>query len=190
MKKFFFVFLILSMIPESLPAMENEVIPESGAKVYVREHPQTGKPFVSLRSEALTQDLFQGFTRREIRPDYKMLDADAKGIPYDGPASDRTKVYVFAATLITLGAAGAVVTAALPVTAAAGAGASGGTGLLGTGAVAIVAGTAGTIAVESHIKPGEEHYQHTAESVSTATNPKKATFQEALREGEKKDFKP
>ena len=95
---------ILAMIVSVGPvfAEEQEVLQEGVAKVFVREHPQTGKAFVSLRREGATQDLFKGFVKREIRPDYKMLDAKTRSgdAPYDGPVSDRKKVYIFAATMM------------------------------------------------------------------------------------------
>lgn len=161
--------------------MENEVMQKPIAEVFIREHPQTGKPFVSIRSENNPTDPFKGFVKREVRPDYKMLDAYAKGIPYDGPISDRTKVYVFAATIATLGVAGSVVAAAaLP--AAASTGATGGAGFYGATGVAIAVGTAGTVAYEMHVKPGDEHYTHTAVSTSTTGVPKQLTFQEILSE--------
>jgi hypothetical protein len=180
MKKTILWALILLMVPSLAWSQENEVLEDSGAKVYVREHPQTGKPFVSLRAGDLARDPFKGFTKREIRPDYKMLEADAKGIPYDGPVSDLKKVYIFAATMMTLGVAGGIVTVALPAGAAAGAG-SAGTGVLAGGA-AVATGVAADLVVEAQIKPGEEHYIHEGKTVSTEGNPKKISFQDALRE--------
>lgn len=180
MKKAILWGLILLMFQAPLRGQESEILQDSGAKVYVREHPQTGKPFVSLRAGDPAQDPFKGFKKREIRPDYKMLEADAKGIPYDGPVSDLKKVYVFAATMMTLGAAGVVVTAALPVAAAAGA-STAGTGVLAGGAV-VATGVAADLVVESQIKPGEEHYIHEGKTVSAEGDPGKISFQDALRE--------
>lgn len=173
--------VILLFFPGKGMASDNEVLGEGNAKVFIRQHPQTGKDFVSLRTASDAKDLFKGFVKREVRPDYKMLDADAKGVPYDGPVSDRTKVYVFAATLITLGAAGAVVTAAIPAGAAAAGAGSGGAGLLGAGTLAVVGGTAGEIALKSHLAPGEENYVHDAKAVSASGAPEAIGFQEALR---------
>jgi hypothetical protein len=161
MKKVLVWGLVIIMGLSPVCAEESEVLPEAPEKVFVREHPQTGKPFVSLRNKENTKDPFKGFVKREVRPDYKMLDAKTKSgdVPYDGPVSDRKKVYIFAATMMTLGVAGGIATVAMPVGAAA-AGTSGGTGLLGAGAVTVVAGTAGTVAVNAHIRPGEENYVH------------------------------
>jgi len=179
--------LILVMTLAAGPACaaeaENEVIQESDIKVFIREHPQTGKPFVSLRQEDDPQDLFKGFVKREFRPDYKMLDARTKSgdVPYDGPTSDRKKVYIFAASMITLGVAGGIVTAAMPAGAAA-SGAGGGTGLLGAGAVTLATGTAGTVALKSHLAPGEENYIHDATTATTSPDPRKLTLSDVLRE--------
>ncbi len=186
MKKTFSFFLIIMMTSGAGWAAEGEVIQGSGAKVFVREHPQTGKPFVSLRGNDFSgQDLFKKFVKREIRPDYRMLDPRNKSgaIPYDGPASDRTKVYVFAATMATLGAAGIVVTAALPASAATAAAGSG-TGLYAAaGGTAVALGTAGDIYInKTRVKPGEENYVHEGETVSLSENPKKLSFREVLRE--------
>jgi hypothetical protein len=176
-------FLAMFLCAGPVRAAEQEVLGESGVKVFIREHPQTGKPFVSLHKEGEAQDLFKGFVKREFRPDYKMLNAKTRSgdVPYDGPVSDRKKVYIFAATMMTLGVAGGIATVAMPVGAAA-AGASGGTGLLGAGAVTVVAGTAGTVAVKSHVAPGEENYIHDATTSAVTPNPKKLSLGDVLRE--------
>lgn len=171
--------LAVTMLCGPARAAENEVFPDSGAKVYVREHPQTGKPFVTLGAGQIARNPFPDFKKREIRPDYGMLDANARDVPYDGPVSDRRKVYVFAATMMTLGVAGGVVTAAMPVAAAAGTGGAG-TGMLAGGAV-VVNAVAADIVLESKIKPGEENYVHDAMTVSAAGDPAKISFQDALR---------
>ncbi len=175
----------LAMILAAGPifAGESEVLQEAPEKVFVREHPQTGKSFVSLRKKDNTKDPFKGFVKREIRPDYEMLDAKTKSgdIPYDGPVSDRKKVYVFAATMMTLGVAGGIATVAMPVGAAA-AGTSGGTGLLGVEAATVVAATAGTVAVQTHIRPGEENYIHDATTTAVAGNPQNLSLRDVLRD--------
>ncbi len=184
MKKILVWFLTAFFCAGSVIAGENEVVPVSRAKVFVREHPQTGKPFVSLRNEGNTQDLFRGFKKREVRPDYRMLDAKTKSgaVPYDGPASDRTKVYVFAATMMTLGVAGGIVSAAaIPATAAT-TGASGGAGLFGAGAVAVAGGTVGTVAVKSRLKPGEENSIHEGTATAVTKDPGQLRLRDVLRE--------
>lgn len=183
MKKILACILTLFVCVGPIRAKENEVIKPTGPRVFIREHPQTGKPFVSLRRDGNAPDLFKGFVKREVRPDYKMLDAKTKSgeVPYDGPVSDKKKVYIFAATMMTLGVAGGIVTAAMPAGAAA-AGASGGTGLLGTEAVMIVAATAGTVAVKAHIAPGEENYIHDAKTIAAAGIPKNLSLRDVLGE--------
>lgn len=182
MKSVTAVFLATFLSCSPVFAEKNEVLPEGGVRVFICEHPQTGRSFVSLRKEGHAPDLFEGFVKREFRPDYKMLDAKTKpgDIPYDGPVSDLKKVYIFAATMMTLGAAGVVVTAAIPVGAAA-AGASGGTGLLGAGAVTVAAGTAGTVALKSHLAPGEENYIHEGTSSAVSSAPQNLSLQDVLR---------
>jgi hypothetical protein len=182
-KKILALILAVFLCANSVLLAGQEVLDESGAKVSIREHPQTGKPFVSLRREGDVQDLFKGFKKREFRPDYRMLDAKTKSgdIPYDGPVSDLKKVYIFAATMITLGVAGGIATVAIPAGAAA-TGASGGTGLLGAGAVTVAAGTAGTVALKSHLAPGEENYIHEGTTSAMAANPKKLSLGDVLRE--------
>jgi hypothetical protein len=191
MKKILSWALLFFLCAGSVFAEENEILGESTIQVFVREHPQTGKPFVSLRKDGNAPDLFKGFVKREIRPDYRMLDAKTRSgdVPYDGPVSDRKKVYIFAATMITLGVAGGIATAAIPATAAAG-GASGGTGLLGAGAVAVAAGTAGTVAVKSHLAPGEENYIHEGITSAGTPDPKKLSLSDVLREIDAEGNKP
>lgn len=183
MKKILAGVLMLVLGASTVSGLESEVLDESPVKVFVREHPQTGKPFVSLRKGDKGPDFFKGFVKREIRPDYAMLDAAKRSgdIPYDGPVSDRKKVYIFAATMITLGVAGGIATAALPATAAAG-GASGGTGLLGAGAVTVVAGTAGTVALKSHLAPGEENYIHEGVTSAEKSDPQSLSLRDVLSE--------
>lgn len=188
MKRGIILFSVLCLLMNSAFAGETEVFQETTVKVFVRKHPQTGKSFVSLRDEKVPtrEDLFKGFVKREIRPDYRLLDPKrkAKEIPYDGPSSDRTKVYVFAATIATLGVAGgAVAAAAIPATAAT-TGASGGAALYGVGSAAVTLGTVGTVQVKTRLKPGEENYTHKAESHSLEGDPRKISFQEALAAAE------
>lgn len=174
-------FLVLGLCAGPVCAGENEVLQGGPVKVFVREHPQTGKAFVSLRKADSSKDPFKGFVKREIRPNYKMLDAKTKSgeIPYDGPVSDMKKVYVFAATMMTLGVAGGIVTVAIPAGAA---GIGGGTGLFGAEAATVVAATAGTVAVQTHIQPGEENYIHDASSTAVYGSPQKLSLKDVLRE--------
>ena len=144
----------------------SEVLEETNTQVVVREHPRTGKPYVSIiRAGEETKDPFAGARRNYSRPDYRMLDPKIKSgaIPYEGPYSDKTKIYVFAATLATLGAAsGAAVIAAAP--AATGAAASGGAGAYLAGGTAVVVGSVAEAQIATAPNSKKPEYKHRAES--------------------------
>ena len=147
-------------------AFSSEIIDETKTRVIIREHPKTGKPYVSIISTEIPEppDPFTGQRGRILRPDYRMLDAKVKSgqIPYDGPVSDRTKVYIFAASLMTLGTVGgALAIAAAP--AATGAGASGGAGALLAGGTAVTAGSAATYSIAAASDPKKEDYSYKSE---------------------------
>lgn len=142
-----------------------EITDITHTQVIVRQHPKTGKPYVSIvPSGAAPRDPFTGTEKKYARPDYRMLDPHFKNgdIPYNGPVSDRKKVYVFAATLMTVGTVGgAVGIAAAPV--AAGTAAGGAGAYVGAGAA--VAGTAVAASLlASKKRPWDDDYQHTSES--------------------------
>ena len=158
-----FIFLILMNIA-LVPLHASEVIEETHTKVIVREHPKTGKPYVSIvsRDQPEPKDPFANQRQRYRPPDYRMLDPKLKSgaIPYEGPYSDRKKVYVFAASLATVGTAGGLgIIATAP--AATGA-AAGGSGAYFAGAGAVAAGT--TTAAIAASKPKNEEYLHRSES--------------------------
>lgn len=144
-------FLALSSSP-----MANEVLEETRTKVIVRVHPKTGKPFVSIvPSDISINPSIEKKTTPARRPDYRMLDpkVDAKNIAYDGPISDRRKVYVLAGTLAALGAGAGVLGTLAPATAASG-GTAGGAGLYAGGAALTGGGTiAATVAVHAENQP-------------------------------------
>jgi len=116
----------------------SEVLKETSTEVMVREHPKTGKPYAVIVSAQAPEAGFpyRGPITKASRPDYRMLDPKVKRgeIPYDGPYSDRRKVYYFAAGMATAG----VLAGTLAPIAPAAAGAGGGGGGLGYG----IAGTA------------------------------------------------
>lgn len=160
--------LILLSVPEISLAGENEVLPLTQTVVVVREHPRTGKPYASItdRSRAGMDPFTAVRTAKPMsRPDYRMLDPKIKSgqIPYEGPVSDRKKVYIFAASLATLGTlGGTAIIAAAP--AATGAGAGGGAGMLAGAGAGVAAGTAvGTVAA-TRTDRHKESFKHTAES--------------------------
>ncbi len=145
----------------------SEVIPKTSTQVIVRDHPKTGKPYVSIVSDSAPgQDPFAHLKQNIKRPDYRMLDPQVKSgeIPYEGPVSDRKKVYILAASLATLGTVGGVaVIAAAPAATGAGA-AGGGAGMYAAGGAAVVLGTAaGTVAV-TKTDPDKENFTHESEA--------------------------
>ncbi len=158
--------LLLAFLMGHLVARASEEIKDTThTQVVVRQHPKTGKPYVSIvPSDAVPADLFTGSATSYTRPDYRMLDPHFKNgdIPYNGPVSDRKKVYVFAATLMTVGTVGGAVGMA---TAPAAAGtASGGAGAY-VGAGAAVAGTATAASLAASKKrPWDEDFKHMSES--------------------------
>ena len=148
------------------PLFASEVIEETRTRVVIREHPKTGKPYVSIVSSEIPEppDPFTGQRGRIIRPDYRMLDPKVKSgqIPYNGPVSDRTRVYIFAASLMTVGTVGgAMIWAAAP--AATGAGASSGAGALLAGGTAVTAGSAATYSIAARPDSKKEDYSHKSE---------------------------
>lgn len=150
------------MIPNLFAA---EVIEETQTQVIVREHPKTGRPYISIVPREIPPDPFSGRREKFSRPDYRMLNprVKAKDIPYDGPYSDRKKVYLLAASLAAVGTAGGVAGLAAAPAAAAGTGAAGGAGAYLTGAGA-VAGTAAAASVYATTRSSEDNFIHRSES--------------------------
>jgi len=160
---------------------ESEVLPESGTRVVVREHPATRKPYV-----VITDKLANGETPvrgpQGSRPDYRMLDHKRKNgeIPYDGPVSSRKKVYIFAAGLA---ATGIVSSVALPVAAVTGSGASGGAGAYGVAGGAVAAGTVSTAWAKSRPDPKDNY---TLESQSRVIKTASDSEADILKKSDKK----
>ena len=157
--------LIISFLFSGL-AQASEVIVETNSKVIIREHPKTGKPYVVITSQDFPAESgFFGISKKFSRPDYRLLDPKVKSgeIPYDGPYSDAKRVYIFAATLATLGAGGLVGAALMP--ASAGAAASGGAGYLAAGG-ALAAGTAGAAVATTQSNPKKDNFIQASESKS------------------------
>ena len=154
-------------------AFATEVIEPTRTQVIVRAHPKTGKSYVSIVSSdaPVPPDPFGG-QKSYAPPDYRLLDpkVKAKDVPYDGPYSDRTKVYILAASLATVGAVGGTaIIAAAP--AATGAAASGGAGAYLAGGTAVVAGSAAEYAVASRPDPKKGDYTDRSESKLTKEKP-------------------
>lgn len=164
--------LVLSLLLSAPALRADEVFEETHTKVAVRNHPRTGKPFVSIAPELNDANPF-GETKMAKRPDYRMLDPKIKpkDVGYEGPVSDRKKVYIFAASLATVGTVGGTaIIAAAP--AATGAGAAGGAGIYGAAGTAVVAGTAaGTIrATRTDSDMERVNFKHAAEAKELETS--------------------
>lgn len=145
---------------------DSEVIRESSVQqVVVREHPRTGNPYIAVTAAGNPQDPFLGKRAKVSRPDYQMLDPKVKSgqIPYDGPSSDRKKVYILAASLATIGAVGGTaIIASAP--AATGAGATTGAGAYAGAGAGIAAGTLGGSIAMSRSGPEKDNFTHVFES--------------------------
>ena len=160
--------LILVLIPNMALAVENEVLLQTHTEVVVRQHPRTGKSYAAVTDQNKAGvDPFAALRTPKpmMRPDYRMLDPKIKAgkIPYEGPVSDRKKVYIFAASLATLGTlGGTAIIAAAP--AATGAGAAGGVGMLAGAGAGVAAGTAAGTVAAARTDRHKESFKHTAES--------------------------
>ncbi len=147
----------------------SEVLEKTDTAVVVREHPKTGKPYVVITNQNQWVPGTPKGARhllRLLRPDYRMLDPKQKNIPYEGPVSNRKKIYALAATLAAGGTAAGL---AIPTTAAASA-AGGGAGYAAAGS-GVAAGTISTSLAASQPKP-EEEYTREANSQLQETNAK------------------
>jgi hypothetical protein len=157
--------LLFMMIFAASSLGADEILEETHTKVTVRNHPRTGIPFVSISPEDAASDPFAD-SKPVKRPDYRMLDPKIKpkDVGYEGPVSDRKKVYILAASLATVGTVGgAGIIAAAP--AATGTGAASGAGLYGAAGTAVVAGTAaGTVHLTKPSEPERVNFSHVSEA--------------------------
>ena len=166
---------IASEIPQVTEIKPSEIEDETHSRVIIREHPKTGKSYVSIvSSEApVPEDPFTHQRNRYLRPDYRMLDPKAKkgDYQYDGPYSDRTKVYIFGATLIAGGiTGGALGMAAAPAATGAASAGGGGAYLIGAG---VATGAGGmTLAEMTKPKPGDENFTQESESKTVTSKEK------------------
>jgi len=152
------------------PAFASEVIEETSTKVAVKVNPKTGKSYVSivgadavLPAHAVVID-----GKLAQRPDYRLLDPKIKSgeISYEGPYSNRTKVYVLAVALATAGTVSSIAAAsAIPATTAAtSAAGAGGAGVYAAGGAAVATGTVSTAWLASRPKPNDEDFRRGSES--------------------------
>lgn len=142
-----------------------EVVEQTDTKVLVREHPRTGRAYAVITADGVKNPLEALPVTTKARPDYRMLDPKLKSgaVPYEGPVSDRKKVYLFAGSLAALGTAGgAAIIAAAP--AATGAGAAGGAGLYGAAGTAVAAGTVSTALVKTKPDPAKDKIEQSFSS--------------------------
>lgn len=175
--------LLMSLICLINPTVHgSEVLEETKTQVVVREHPKTGKPYVSIAGLNVSgsQNLLGGRNTKISRPDYRLLDPKVKSgeIPYEGPYTSPKRIYIFAATLATIGVAGGVVgMAAAPAAASAGGAASGG-GVFLAGGSAVTAGSAGTLVAASQRNSNQDNFVQTSQSHSDKEEKKKETAYE------------
>lgn len=166
------VYLLFSFVVFSAHA--SEVIQETPTRVIVREHPKTGKPYVSIVPAGFSLEGGPFGTPGSIakRPDYRMLDPRVKSgaIPYEGPYSDATKVYLFAATLATLGTVGGAVGMALVPATGSGVAAGGGAYLAAGAATAAGSAAATVVSTDSDGKSDNFVQTSQARSKTVATS--------------------
>ncbi len=183
MKQFVILFLVFIItapdFAEKIPTTvteinQPEVKDEIHSQVVIREHPKTGKSYVTIVSseEPVPADPFTNQRNKFSRPDYRMLDPNMKkgDYVYDGPYSDRKKVYIFAASMIAVGVTGGVAGMALAPaatgTAAASAG-GGGAYLIGAG---VATGVGGVVAADAlTVKAEDQNFIHEGESKAIQT---------------------
>ena len=137
------IFLIgLHFIFQPVSKAGTEVLPETKTRVVVREHVKTGESYVSVVSaeKEKPENPLGPSQKKILRPDYRMLDPDVRSgeIPYEGPVSDSTRVYLFAASIATLGVVGGL---AVPVAAAGAGTAAGGAGAFAGAGMAVGVGS-------------------------------------------------
>lgn len=139
----------------------NELPAQGKYEVRILENPNMKKPFVVIgyRDVAPSPHL-TGPSGKYSRPDYRMLDyrTKPKDVGYDGPVSDRTKVYVFAATVA---ASGLVVASTLPVAAASASASAAGGGIAFTAAgTAVAVGTVSSALLAQRPDPNRDSFIH------------------------------
>lgn len=172
------VFILMLFFYSSAVFGAEEVTDLTHTKVVTRAHPKTGKPYVSILDAAdFSEQKPLGEIKYVPRPDYRMLDPKMKSgeIPYEGPSSDRKKVYIFAASLAVLGTvSGAAVIAAAP--AATGTSAAGGAGAYGIAGGAVAAGTLSAGLQASKPRPDRDDFKHLWEAKALPLSPNEGSL--------------
>jgi hypothetical protein len=161
-------FLWFCLVSHWVFAYASEVIEETPTQVVIREHPKTGRPYVSIVSSGspTPKDPFTQLRKSYSRPDYRMLDPKIKSgeIPYNGPWSDRKKVYLFAASIATVGTVGASLGLATASTAAASTAASGGAGAYLAAGTAVAGGAVAGAVGATRQDPHSDDFTQASES--------------------------
>jgi len=161
----FWAMMLVLMMGSSVFAEEiTEVVDTTYTQVIVREHPKTQKSYISITdSTEAPENPFSQFNNQYARPDYRMLDPKLKkgDYEYEGPYSNRTKVYIFGASLIAVGLTGA--TAGIALAPATGAASTGGGAYLAAGA-AVAAAEGLAIHQLTKVRPEDENFIHESET--------------------------
>lgn len=171
MSKSYFVWVLLFLFPVTALSVENtqEVLRSATkAQMVKRVHPVTKQTFFSI-VESGAEEYPMGLERAtpRSRPDYRLLerDADASKIYYDGPVSDRKKIYLFAGTVAAVGTVAGTAGLLAAASSTATTGAAGGAGAYAAGGTAVLSGVAGTVAVKSKPDTEQAPYIHEATSI-------------------------
>lgn len=161
-----FLSVFLGISPSQAVSSANEVLPETPTLVHVRQHPGTGKDYAVIldASDPEGQNPFAGQFRRSSRPDYRLLDHRLKkgDIPYDGPVSDRRRVYLFAGALALSGLAAGTL---MPVASAVGTGSAAGAGAFAAGGTAVSTGSIALSLRAARPDPNRENFVHETRAV-------------------------
>jgi hypothetical protein len=144
----------------------SEVLDEPAQEIYIQEHKVTHEPLVTLANEDGLGSRYEFLKNPQkiSRPDYIMLDHQLKSgdIPYDGPVSNRKKVYYFAAGMA---ATGVLAGTLIPVSAVSAGTATTGAGAYAAGGAAVAASSVGLSSWKSKPDLQEENFSHTHEAV-------------------------
>ena len=159
--------IVLFTIDQSLVCAEySEVLDKPLQEIYVQEHKATHEPLVTIADTGGLGSRydFLNHPKKISRPDYEMLDPRIKSgdIAYDGPVSNRKKVYYFAAGMA---ATGVVAGTMIPVSAVSAGTATTGAGAYAAGGAAVAASSVGFSSWRSKSEPEEENFSHTHEAV-------------------------
>lgn len=130
-------------------------MPTGKTRVIEKTQSRTGIPYRSIVSEGKIEE--PEVPRFYARPDYRLLSSDRYGeVVYEGPVSDRKKVYLFAGTVAAVGVAGGTLGMLAASSSTAAASAGGGTGYLAGGGAVLAGSLAGGLHTVK--RPPQEDY--------------------------------